>query len=95
MSWQEDVIKRSYLKEILEWEPGTILRKMVEKQDFRDVKIRTTWEGGKGCQRATAVLRRQRSIKYDVKINTSRSTPKSMEAPGSLTSQFHWELCMK
>jgi hypothetical protein len=42
MSWQEDVIKRSYLKEILEWEPGTILRKMVEKQDFRDVKIRTT-----------------------------------------------------
>ena len=41
------MIKRSYLKEILEWEAGTIVRKMVEKQDFRDVKSSYTSEGEK------------------------------------------------
>lgn len=45
------MIKKSYLKEIFEWDPGTIMRKMVEKQDFRDVKIRNTSEGEKDCAR--------------------------------------------
>lgn len=33
---RKKVIKKSYLKGILEWEPGTIMLKMVEKQDCRD-----------------------------------------------------------